>query len=93
VSKHTQQPLRFPAVDDLGERGALDGGAMSSDFGPMFLRRVDRRIGLTDRCAGAFDDPCHPFYVPRPIRTLLAQRSYQIACACQDGNDANTLRG
>jgi hypothetical protein len=85
--------LRFPPIDGLTVRGDFDGGALSSDFGPLILRGVDRQIGLTERLAVAFDDQRHPSYVTHPMRDLVAQRIYQIACAYEDGNDANALRG
>lgn len=73
-------------------RGAFDGGALSSDFGPLLLRGIDRQIGLTERLAQAFRDPRHPSYITHDLRALFAQRTYQIACAYEDGNDANALR-
>ena len=73
-------------------RGSFDGGALSSDFGPMVLRSIDRQIGLTERLANAFQDRRHPSYITHTIRELFAQRTYQVACAYEDGNDANALR-
>ena len=58
----------------------------------MILRGVDRQIGLTERLSAAINDWRHPSYVTHPMRELIAQRVYQIACAYEDGNDANTLR-
>lgn len=88
----TQQSLRFPPVEGLSIRAHFDGGALSSDFGPILLRGVDRQIGLTARLAATFDDKRHPGYVQHQIHDLFAQRIYQIACAYEDGNDANALR-
>ena len=79
-------------VAGFSVRGDFDGGAMSSDFGPMILRGVDRQIGLTERLSAAIDDWRHPFYVTHEMREMIAQRVYQIACAYEDGNDANALR-
>ena len=87
-----QETLRFPPVDGLTVRGEFDGGALSSDFGPMILRGVDRQIGLTERLAQAFGDSRHPSYITHSLQTLFAQRTYQIACAYEDGNDAHALR-
>ncbi len=92
MSKSTQEQLRFLPVDGLSVRGDFDGGALSSDFGPMILRAVDRQTGLTERLAGGFDDKRHPSYTTHDVRDLFAQRTYQVACAYEDGNDANTLR-
>jgi hypothetical protein len=47
--KSTPEHLRFPPVDGLTVRSNFDGGALSSDFGHMILRGVDRHIGLTER--------------------------------------------
>ncbi len=52
----TQESLRFPPVDGLSVRADFDGGAMSSDFGPVILRGVDQQIGLTERLAQAIND-------------------------------------
>ncbi len=87
-----QEVLCFPPVDGLTIRGEFDGGALSSDFGPMILRGIDRQIGLTERLALAFRDSRHPSYITHSLQTLFAQRTYQIACAYEDGNDANALR-
>ena len=73
-------------------RADFDGGALSSDFGPLLLRGVDQQIGLTQRLATVFDDRRHPAYTTHSAQALFAQRIYQIACGYEDGNDANTLR-
>jgi hypothetical protein len=68
------------------------GGALSSDFGPLLLRALTSRSACTHRLAETFDDQRHASYTEHPLRHLLAQRIYQIACGYEDGNDANTLR-
>ena len=60
MSQSTPEPLRFPPVDGLTVRADVDGGAMSSDVGPLILRGVDQQIGLTERLAQAIDDQRHP---------------------------------
>jgi hypothetical protein len=92
MSQFTQESLRFPPVDGLTVRADFDGGAMSSDFGPLILRGIDQQIGLTKRLAQAIDDQRHASYVTHPLRDLLAQRIFQIGCGYEDGNDANALR-
>lgn len=92
MSKSTPEQLRFPPVAGFTVRADFDGGAMSSDFGPMILRGVDRQIGLTEHLAEAIDDKRHPSYIDHALRDLLAQRIFQLASAYEDGNDANTLR-
>jgi hypothetical protein len=92
VTYSTQEQLRFPPVEGLTVRGDFDGGALSSDFGPLLLRGVDRQIGLTECLAAAFQDQRHPSYLTHPLQDLFAQRIYQLAWAYEDGNDANALR-
>jgi hypothetical protein len=84
--------LCFPPVAGHTVRADFEGGALSSDFGPLLLRGVDRQIGLTERLAAALRDKRHPSYIDHPLRDLLAQRIYQIASGYADGNDANSLR-
>src|SRR6266568_570141 len=84
--------LCFPPVAGHPLRADFDGGALSSDFGPLLLRGVDRQISLTERLATAIHDKRHLSYIDHPLRDLLAQRIYQIASGYADGNDANSLR-
>ena len=84
--------LCFPPVAGHTLRADFEGGALSSDFGPLLLRGVDRQIGLTERLATAIHDKRHLSYIDHPLRDLLAQRIYQIASGYADGNDANSLR-
>ena len=65
---------------------------MSSDFGPLLLRGVDRQIGLTERLATAVRDTRHLSSIDHTLRELFAQRISQIASGYADGNDANSLR-
>jgi hypothetical protein len=73
-------------------RADVDGGALSSDFGALLLRGIDRQIGRTERLAAALQDKRHPSSIAHTLRDLLAQRIYQIASGYADGNDANSLR-
>src|SRR4029450_3072545 len=86
------EQLCFPPVAGHTLRADFTGGALSSDFGPLLLRGVDRQIGLTERLATAIHDKRHLSYIDHPLRDLLAQRIYQIASGYADGNDANSLR-
>jgi hypothetical protein len=88
----TPQQLRFPPLAGYTVRADFEGGALSSDFGALLLRGIDRQIGLTARLAAAMQDKRHPSYLDHTLRALLAQRLYQIASGYADGNDANSLR-
>src|SRR5881409_1764377 len=84
--------LCFPPIVGQTIRADFEGGALSSDFGALLLRGMDRQIGLTERFAAAIHDKRHPSYIDHTLRDLLAQRIYQIASGYADGNDANSLR-
>ena len=71
--------LCFPPVTGYTVRADFAGGALSSDFGPLLLRGVDRQIGLTERLAAAVREKRHRSYIAHPLRALFAQRIYQIA--------------
>jgi len=88
----TPEQLRFPPLAGYTVRADFEGGALSSDFGALLLRGIDRQIGLTERLAAAMQDKRHQSYIDHPLRDLLAQRIYQIASGYADGNDANSLR-
>jgi hypothetical protein len=88
----TPKQLCFPPVAGQTLRADFEGGALSSDFGALLLRGVDRQIGLTERLAAAIHDKRHPSAIDHPLRDLVAQRMYQIASGYADANDANHLR-
>jgi Transposase DDE domain group 1 len=88
----TPKPLCFPPVGGQTMRADFEGGALASDFGALWLRGIDRQIGLTERLAAAIRDKRHQSYIDHPWRDLLAQRIYQIAAGYADANDAKSLR-
>jgi hypothetical protein len=73
-------------------RADFQGGALSSDFGALLLRGIDRQIGLTARLAAAMQDKRRPSYIDHPLQDLLAQRVSQLASGYAEANDANSLR-
>jgi len=92
MSDGSPKQLCFPPLAGQTIRADFDGGALSSDFGALLLRGIDRQIGLTERLATAIRDKRHQSYVAHPLRDLLGQRIYQIAAGYADANDANSLR-
>ena len=84
----TPEQLSLHPVAGHTIRADFEGGALSSDFGALLLRGIDRPIGL----AAAIHDTRHPSYLDHPLRDLLAQRIDPIASGSADANDANSLR-
>jgi hypothetical protein len=88
----SQQVLKFLPVQGHTVRADFEGGALSSDFGPILLRGIDKHTQLSHAIAVAIHDTRHQSYVDHTMEDLIAQRVYQIACSYEDANDANTLR-
>jgi Transposase DDE domain group 1 len=73
-------------------RADLQGGGLSSDFGALLLRGIDRPLGLPARRAAALRDNRPPSYSDHPWRDLLAQRVSQRAAGYAEAHDAHSLR-
>src|SRR5213593_4038320 len=63
----------------------------SSDGGAMLLKAVDGRLGLTWQLASAIRDRRQAGKVAHPLRDLLRQRVFGLACGYADCNDAARL--
>lgn len=70
----TPSQLRFSAIDGFTVRADFEGGALSSDFGPLLLRGIERQCGLIDRLAQAIHDRRHPSYIEHSVVDLLRLR-------------------
>jgi Transposase DDE domain group 1 len=69
----------------------FDQPQASSDGGAVLLKVIDERLGLTWRLASAIRDRRQPGKVAHPLRDLLRQRVFGLACGYADGNDAARL--
>ena len=63
----------------------------SSDGGALLLKAVDERLGLTWQLASAIRDRRQAGKVAHPLRDLLRQRVFGLACGYADCNDAARL--
>jgi hypothetical protein len=70
----TPAQLSFPSIAGPTVRADCEGGAVSSDFGVLLLRGIDRQIGRTARLAAARHATRHPSSLAPPLRALLAPR-------------------
>lgn len=80
---------------DLGSRKVVadfTGGTLSSDSGALFLRQIDRGLGLTRTLAGCFGDHRDQRFVDHSLPELLRQRIYGLALGYEDLNDHEHLR-
>ena len=71
---------------------SFSGEQISSNGGALLLRAVENRIGILADIAGAITDRRDQRYVDHPLKELISQRVYQIACGYEDGNDCGELR-
>jgi Transposase DDE domain group 1 len=69
----------------------FDQPQASSDGGAILLKAVDDRLGLTWRLASAIRDGRQAGKVTHPLRDLLRQRVFGLACGYADCNDAARL--
>src|SRR5919106_5421479 len=69
----------------------FDQPQASADGGAVLLKVIDDRLGLTWRLASALRDRRQPGKVAHPLRDLLRQRVFGLACGYPDCNDAARL--
>src|SRR5918996_219269 len=69
----------------------FDQPQASSDGGAILLKAADDRLGLTWRLASVIRDRRQPGKVAHPLRDLLRQRVFGLACGYADCNDAARL--
>src|SRR6266446_4731915 len=69
----------------------FDQPQASSDGGAVRLKAVDDRLGLTWQLASAIRDRRQAGKVAHPLRDLLRQRVFGLACGYPDCNDAARL--
>src|SRR5213594_3652778 len=69
----------------------FDQPQASSDGGAILIKAVDDRLGLTWRLASVIRDHRQPGKITHPLRDLLRQRIFGLACGYPDCNDAARL--
>ena len=89
---NTKQLILFKDIFGKKVEADFQGGEVSSDAGLLFLREVEREVGLFHRVAEVLRDRRHAGYVKHQIVKLLKQRVFQIACGYEDGDDSDELR-
>ena len=93
MSTEPQMPLNFAPISGKSVEAKFDGGNVTSDAGVLFLRAVEKGIGLIHRLAEAIHDRRDQRYVDHSLEDLLRQRVFQITQGYEDANDCNDLRG
>jgi hypothetical protein len=88
----TTSQLEFAPLKGKKLTACFDEPRVSSDGGVLYMREVDRQIGLTERLVAAVDDPRRQSHINHELAELLRQRSYQISCGYEDANDCDQLK-
>jgi hypothetical protein len=89
----TTQCLLFPEIFAKPAVLQFDQRQGSSDGGAILLKAADRRYGLIGGLAGCLRDQRQAGKVDHPLKELLAQRVFSIACGYPDANDSARLQG
>lgn len=72
--------------------GSFSAGALSSDGGVLFVRQIDRGMGVSRALAQCFTDRRDARFVDHAVEELLRQRIYGLALGYEDLNDHARLR-
>jgi hypothetical protein len=92
MEEDIQLKLDFPGFCGKVVQADFTGGAVTSDGGVLFLRQLDKRLGVIDHFSSCLFDPRHQSYVDHSYKEMLTQRVFQIALGYEDCNDSTTLR-
>jgi len=93
MNDNTTFQLEFAPIKNKKVTSCFDEPQVSSDGGVLFLREIDRQIGLTDRLVSAIDDKRRQTHIDHGLDELLTQRIYQICCGYEDADDCDHLKG
>jgi hypothetical protein len=81
----------FPDLFDKPLVATFDRPHASSDGGAVLLKAADRRLGVTAAIAEVLTEGRATAKIRHPLRALVAQRVFGIACGYPDANDADRL--
>ena len=82
----------LPAVRRKKLTVGFDGGQSSSDGGLLLLRGAERKLGITDRLAGAVRDRRDQSRIDHVLPELFKTQVFAIACGYEDANNLDRLR-
>ena len=85
------QPVIFPDLFEKPIHATFDQTHASSDGGAVLLKAAEQRYGLIDGMAECLRDRRQAGKIRHPVRDLLAQRVFGLACGYPDANDADRL--
>jgi hypothetical protein len=91
MKEKNQQGVMFEDLLDKPVSVEFTAPDQSSDGGVLLLKGIDRKMGLTERLAGALREVRQRSKVRHQIVEMLQERIWGIACGYPDANDAAHL--
>ena len=88
----TTTQLEFAPLKGKKITARFDEPRVSSDGGVLYMREVDRQIGLIDTLVAAIEDNRRQSHISHQLAELFRQRTYQIGCGYEDADDCDHLR-
>ena len=84
--------LEFTPLKGKKITARFDEPCVSSDGGVLYLREIDRQIGLIDTLVAAIQDNRRQTHISHEPAELFRQRTCQISCGYEDADDCDHLR-
>ncbi|MEH2435494.1 MAG: transposase [Nostoc sp.] len=78
------KPGRFEQPQSLPVVVNFHGGQVTSDAGLSLIAELDRKLQITSRLAGCFQDYRQVNRMLHPIESLIAQRIYGLIMGYED---------
>ena len=92
MGQDRQIRLDFTRISGKKVEADFEGGNVTSDGGVLFLREVDKGVGIIRRLVSAMRDRRDSRYIDHTLEDLFSQRVFQIALGYGDANDCDELR-
>jgi len=92
ATRSLPKPGRFEQPQSLPVVVNFHGGQVTSDAGLSLIAELDRKLQITSRLAGCFQDYRQINRMLHPIEGLIAQRIYGLIMGYEDLNDHEELR-
>lgn len=86
------KPVEFSPLKSKKVECSFSGGKITSDGGVVFLREIDKKLGLTTKVANIIPEYRNESYITHTILQMVRQRVYGIGLGYEDLNDHDDLR-
>lgn len=84
--------LEFTAINGRKLTASFEDERISSDFGAILLGEIERSLGVIEKIVSCINDKRVSSRIKHTLEQIIRQRSIQICCGYEDGNDSDFLR-